>query len=102
MANSPLTLVGIIQNDIESLGLRLASQAKEIQNLKIENDNLKNEISELKDDLHKARLDAEYLSLSHNLASSPEALAKARHIINDLIRKVDSAISAVRTDPGNI
>ena len=102
MANSPTTVLGEIQQHIEELGLRLQSQKNEIQTLKSEKESLQNQISELKKELHRARLDAEYLSLSHNLASTPEALSEARLLVNDLIRKVDAAIAAVRTDPGNL
>ena len=62
---------------------------------------LETELADTKAELHKARLDAEYLTLSHRLADSPEALLTARHLLASLIRKVDSAINLVKNDPAD-
>ena len=48
--------------------------------------------------LKAAQKDIEYLSLSHRLADSPEALVKARAEIARLIRTIDSCIRLIIED----
>ncbi|MDE5842949.1 MAG: hypothetical protein K2H35_04360 [Muribaculaceae bacterium] len=52
--------------------------------------------------LTQARLEIEFLTLSHRLADSPEALANARATIARIIRKVDSAIALIKSDPADL
>ena len=48
--------------------------------------------------INNALKDIEYLSLSHRLADSPEALVSARNNISELIRTIDSCIRLLRED----
>ena len=102
MANSTITLMGEIQQQIDSLASKLFEQRRENESLKSEIENLRLDLSECRTELEQARLEAEYLSLSHNLASTPQALADARTLVADMIRNVDMAIAAIKKDPGDI
>lgn len=48
--------------------------------------------------LTKAQKDLEFLSLSHRLADSPEALIEARTKVSKLIRTIDSCIRLIIED----
>lgn len=99
MADSTPALIDIIQDKVEKLALRLADQQSENESLKAEIQSLRLDLKDCREELAKAKTEIEYLSLSHNLASSPQALADARKLIGSLINKVDSAIDAIRKDP---
>lgn len=63
---------------------------------------LETDLEETRGELRKARLDVEYLTVSHRLADSPDALIEARRTIAALIRKVDSAIYLLRNEPSEL
>lgn len=48
--------------------------------------------------LQIARKDIEFLTLSHRLADSPEALNSARNKISQLIKTIDSCIRMIKED----
>ena len=48
--------------------------------------------------LNKARKEIEFLSLSHRLAASPEALVEARNKISNLLRTIDTCIRMINED----
>lgn len=48
--------------------------------------------------LEKAQKDIEFLSMSHRLATSPQALISARNKISRLIRTIDSCIRTIKED----
>ena len=54
----------------------------------------------LQQDLHARELDVEFLSLSHKLAATPEALAEARVTVKGLLAKVEKAIRLLEEDAG--
>ena len=76
----------------DAAAARIAALEKRIADLQADLDNTRKE-------LHQAHLDVEFLTLSHRLADSPDALAAARKTIASLIRKVDVAISMLKNDP---
>lgn len=102
MPNNPAEILSAVQQKIELLADSRNAALERCKNLEIEIANLTAELKSCKDELQKARLDAEYLSLSHKLADSPQALADARHIIGGMIRKVDAAIALIKNDPADI
>ena len=48
--------------------------------------------------LENSRKDIEFLSMSHRLADSPEALVEARNKISKLVRTIDSCIRLLKED----
>lgn len=48
--------------------------------------------------LERSKKEAEFLSLSHRLANSPEALLAARNKVDRLIRTIDNCIRLIKED----
>lgn len=69
-----------------------------VENLKTENELLKARLETEQAALQAAYKDIEFLSLSHRLAATPEALAEARTKIARLIRTVDTCIRLIKED----
>ena len=102
MSDSPSTLMGDIRQKIDLLATRLQEERRKNISLQAEKEALASELKATRQKLEKALLDAEYLSLSHHLASTPQSLADARILIGTLIRKVESAIDDIKKDPSDI
>lgn len=47
-------------------------------------------------ELDRAKSDAQFLRVSHRLASSPDSLVEARRLIAGLIRNIDKAIAELK------
>ena len=74
---------------------KLLKRVKYLENL---NQELMNQHEEDLKLIDKAQKDVDYLSLSHRLADSPEALVEARNKISKLIRTIDSCIRLMKED----
>ena len=61
---------------------------------------LKRELERVRGELHSSKLDIEYLTLSHKLADSPQALAEARTTVKKLLAGVNKAIALLKADAG--
>lgn len=90
-------------NSISSLSRKIDGLINERNKLLERLKALEDENSELKKQhlrdnsaLDKALRDAEFLSLSHRLASSPEDLMEARKKISKLLRTIDSCIRILK------
>lgn len=99
MPSSSEPLLAEIYSKIEQLAARRAEAEAKIARLEEELADTRAELDDMRSQLHRARLDAEFLTLSHRLADSPEGLLTARRLIASLIRKVDAAITMVKNDP---
>lgn len=102
MPDNPSATLAAVMQKIEQLADSRDDALKRCDALEKEIAALRLDLQNCRKDLHQARLDAQFLSLSHKLADSPQALAEARHIIGGLIRKVDAAIALVKNDPADI
>ena len=49
---------------------------------------------------HRKDLDIEFLTVSHKLADSPEALARARATVKGMLARVEKAIALLKGDAG--
>ena len=74
------------------------SLLEKVKSLELENQELRLRHIQDTEDLEKAKKDIEFLSLSHRMAQSPEALVSARAKISQLIRTVDSCIRMIKED----
>lgn len=99
MPNSIANNLTAIQQKIELLANSRDDALRQCALLQEENFALKRDLQSCREELHKTRLDAKYLEVSHKLADSPDALVRARHILGTLIKKVDSAINLIKNDP---
>lgn len=71
---------------------------KRIEELETENRHLQNKSLEDRHALNQALRDVEFLSMSHKLAASPEAIIEAREKISSLIRTIDKCIRMINED----
>ena len=71
---------------------------KKVNDLELLNRELKEQHDKDVAALAKAHKDIEFLSLSHRLADSPEALIEARTIVSKLIRTVDNCIRLINEE----
>lgn len=101
MPDSPSVVLADIQKKIAALAESRDRAEEQCRRLRTDIDGLKAELSDRDARLQKAMLEIEFLTLSHKLADSPDALAEARRKIAGLIRKVDAAISLVKSDLAN-
>lgn len=83
---------------------RLASQRDEaleaLEQAREEISDLRQKLREAEKELHRKYLDVEYLTVSHKLADSPQALAEARATVKKMIAAVEKTISLLRADAG--
>lgn len=93
-----LTVISSLNEKITKLvEAQNALQAK-ILRLEEENMDLKAKHSADMSALKKAQTDIEFLTVSHKLASSDEALISTRRHIARLIRTIDNCISMINED----
>ncbi|MBD5298353.1 MAG: hypothetical protein HDS22_00030 [Bacteroides sp.] len=69
-----------------------------IEVLEHEKEDLQQELEEKKRELDIARTDAEFLTMSHRLASSPDSIISTRRHIARLIRTIDNCISMLKEE----
>ena len=91
-----------IIKDLRKKALFLASQrdkaTAELGRLRQENEALKDQLSECRQDLQTARMEVDFLTISHRLAESPENLISARRRLQRLIAKIDRCVSLLKED----
>lgn len=88
---------------LETLESRLSTLNGEMESLRIRNSELEEENARLRQNeaealkaRDKALLDAEYLSVSHRLADSPDTIVETRRRIAGLIRNIDRCIAMLK------
>lgn len=102
MPESPSVLMAGIQQKIAHLAEMRDNAEARCRSLQGRIDELEIDMAHLENELRQANLEIEFLTLSHRLADDPQALAEARKTISRLIRKVDSAIALIKTDPSDL
>lgn len=95
------TLHRIIK-DIRTKATTLAAQrdraTSELERLTQENEALKEQLAECREDLKTARMEVDFLTISHRLADSPENIISARRRLQRLIAKIDRCVSLLKED----
>lgn len=102
MPDSPSALMAGIQNKIALLAESRDKALAHCEELETKIYDLQSALRNREEELKQARIEIEFLTLSHRLADSPEALANARTTIARLIRRIDSAIALIKNDPANL
>lgn len=89
-------------DDLRSSIVKLASQR---DSLRIENERLAKELETLRGQLEEsrkelsaARMEVDFLTVSHRLADSPDKLISARRRLQRLITKIDRCVSLLKDD----
>ena len=78
-----------LNGKIDALAQRQQEMLNEIARLRSLNDDLSQELDETRARLHKAELDVEFLTMSHRLADTPDAVIETRSHLARLIRSLD-------------
>lgn len=84
---------------IKALAAQRDEARSQLQQALEEVADLKRELTAAKEEIHRSNLDIEFLTLSHKLADTPQALAEARTTVRRLISRVDKAIALLEEDP---
>lgn len=102
MSDSPSALIAGIQQKIARLAEKRDKAEIKCHDLEARIEALEADLAERDRQLRKANLEIEFLTLSHRLAASPQALADARKTVARIIRKVDAAIALIKSDPADL
>ncbi|MDE6271890.1 MAG: hypothetical protein K2M31_02655 [Muribaculaceae bacterium] len=102
MPDSPSALIAGIQQKIARLAEKRDEAQAKCYALEARIEALEADLAERDSQLQQANLEIEFLTLSHRLADSPQALANARKTISRIIRKVDAAIALIKSDPADL
>ena len=94
MAESLITTLERLDARIKDVTMRNARLVEQNHKLEEEIADLRREIAEARRD--RARLDAEYLTVSHRLADSPDTLIDTRRHIAKLIRNIDRCLEMLK------
>lgn len=98
MATPLLSLLADINGKIDALQEERDSLYQRIKTLEEEKSDLSSQLAQAQDDLHKAKLDVEFLTMSHRLADNPDTIIAARRRIARLIRTIDNCISMLKEE----
>lgn len=99
MARSLLEILESSRRHTDALTDRLKALQDENAQLRARVADLSDRLDEASQERDKALMDVEYLTLSHRLADTPEALVNARREVARLIRVVDRCITLLKDDP---
>ena len=99
MAKSELTQsISTLSSKIDKLLEQLNALHLKVNQLEEANRELELRHQADLEQLRRASQEIEFLSMSHRLASSPEAILSARNKISQLIRTIDSCIRIIKED----
>lgn len=96
MAESLITTLERLDARIKDVTMRNARLVEQNHRLEEEISDLRLEIAEARRERDRARLDAEYLTVSHRLADSPDTLIDTRRHIAKLIRNIDRCLEMLK------
>lgn len=87
-----------LSKKVDALMIAHKKLSLRVRELEEENNRLRWQHRQDTEALQKAYKDIEFLSMSHRLADSPEALVAARNKISKLLRTIDSCIRMIKED----
>lgn len=93
-----LQSITILSKKIDILLQQQKSLQERIDNLEMQNQELRKQHEVDVSLLDNAKKNIEFLSVSHRLAATPEALISARNKVSKLIRTIDSCIRMINED----
>ncbi|MBD5207037.1 MAG: hypothetical protein HDS79_02020 [Bacteroidales bacterium] len=96
MATSLISVIEELQSRISDLSERVESLREENRELREDVQVLRREVSDLTTERDRAKLDAEFLAVSHRLADNPDTIIETRRIISGLIRNIDRCIEMLK------
>ncbi|MDE7421518.1 MAG: hypothetical protein K2N35_15090 [Muribaculaceae bacterium] len=81
-----------------ALAMQRDQAVSDLDRLKQENETLKEQLSESRQELTMARMEVDFLTISHRLADSPEKIISARRRLQRLIAKIDRCVTLLKED----
>lgn len=81
---------------VSMLATKYTALLARCKTLEEQNEALALDIKELRDSLDRQVMDNKFLTLSHRLAQSPEALVESRKLVANLIRDIDKCIAQLK------
>lgn len=101
MARTLPEILVSINDRVSALENRLRAAETENARLRAQLDDTHARLDETRAERDRALLDVEFLTVSHRLADSPEAIRSARTRISRMIRTIDKCITLLKDDPAN-
>ena len=96
MAASLLSMLDTLEGKIKELLEKNSALSIHNETLKAENEDLRRQIAEAIKERDRARLDSEYLAMSHKLADSPDTLVDTRRHFSKMIRNIDRCLEMLK------
>ncbi|MBD5272831.1 MAG: hypothetical protein HDS42_06165 [Bacteroides sp.] len=96
MARSLLTVLDSLREKIDALNRGVETLRTRNRELEEENEVLRRTIEDTVRERDKARLDSDFLAVSHRLAQDPDQIIDARRLISRLIRNIDRCIEMLK------
>lgn len=88
--------------DLRDKMRELASQRDETKQenarLRVRVDSLESQLADTRGELEAARMEIDFLTVSHRLADDPDHLISARRRVQRLIMKIDRCVSLLKED----
>ena len=81
-----------------ALAMQRDQAVSDLDRIKKENETLKEQLSESRQELTMARMEVDFLTISHRLADSPEKIISARRRLQRLIAKIDRCVTLLKED----
>ncbi|MDE7159903.1 MAG: hypothetical protein K2O24_03525 [Muribaculaceae bacterium] len=99
MARTLPEILASVNDRVSALDARLRAAEQENARLRARLEDTESRLDEARSERDRAMLDVEFLTLSHRLADTPEALLSARRRISRMIRTIDKCILLLKDDP---
>ena len=98
MARLLTSIIKDLRRKMLTLAAEREQSAAKLEKLERENETLKEQLAECLNDLQTAKMEVDFLTISHRLADSPENLISARRRVQRLIAKIDRCVSLLKED----
>ena len=96
MATSLLTTLESLREKIAAMAASVDRLRENNSSLRMENEELRRQLSQALKERDEARLESEFLAVSHRLADDPDKIIDARRLIAGLIRNIDRCIEMLK------
>ncbi len=98
MARPLQQVIKDLRAKIEKLASQRDAAIAAQQSMAQETEGLKQELEECREKLREARMEVDFLTVSHRLADSPANIISARRRLQRLIAKIDRCVSLLKED----
>ena len=98
MARSLHRVISDLRARIEQLASQRDAALEANDDLRQEAEDLKRQLDECREELKTARMEVDFLTVSHRLADSPHNIISARRRMQRLIAKIDRCVSLLKED----